>query len=189
MEKSWLDVGWKILVLRGVVAIVFGLVAIVWPISTAVTLALVWGFWALADGIGSLVEAARPGPGAVRFLHGLMGVVALGAAFFAITSPGVTAVTLTWILGLWLLARGVSEGILAVLPSPPAPRGMLVLSAVVDLLLGVLFVANPGRSAVSLTVVLGVTAMAWGASFLLLGFSVRKTVQDLRGDESAQAAF
>jgi uncharacterized membrane protein HdeD (DUF308 family) len=174
VAKDWLTVTWQMLVIRGVVAVLFGIMAIAWPISTALTLVLVWGIWALLDGISSIAQALRPGPGIAKIALGLMGVIGLVAAFFAIARPGVTAVTLTWILGIWLMARGVMELILAFSKEAPAPRWLLVLSAGLDFLLGILFAANPGRSAVSLTVVLGITALAWGAVFIVVGLMVRK---------------
>ena len=52
MDRDWFAVGWKMLVVRGVIGMVFGILAIVWPLETATALALLWGFWALFDGIG-----------------------------------------------------------------------------------------------------------------------------------------
>jgi uncharacterized membrane protein HdeD (DUF308 family) len=51
MERDWFAVGWKTLVVRGVIGMVFGILAIVWPLETATALALLWSFWALLDGI------------------------------------------------------------------------------------------------------------------------------------------
>jgi len=63
MIDDELSVSWKALVLRGVLAIVFGVFAVSWPISTALTLVVLWGVWALVDGIGLIVAAATPGVG------------------------------------------------------------------------------------------------------------------------------
>ena len=174
MEKNWLDGAWKTLVVRGVLALVFGVVAIAWPTSTATALVFVWGFWALFDGIGNLVQATRPGPGAMRLAFAVMGLIALVAAFFALFSPAVTAVTLTWILGIWLIVRGVIEVVTSFFDSRPAPRGLMLLGAALDFVLGVLFVANPGASVVGIAVLLGITALAWGAVVVTVGLMLRK---------------
>ena len=108
MERDWYAVGWKMLLFRGVLGILFGILAIAWPIETAIAFALLWGIWALADGVGSIVQAFQPDAKGRVWLV-LMGLIALIAAFFAIFSPGVAAVTLTWILGIWLIVRGVFE--------------------------------------------------------------------------------
>jgi uncharacterized membrane protein HdeD (DUF308 family) len=178
MEKNWLDGTWKTLVVRGVLALVFGVVAIAWPTSTAIALAVVWGFWALADGIGNLVQAVRPGPASARLAFAAMGVIALVAAFFAIFSPSVTAVALTWILGIWLILRGVMELALSFSDSRPAPRGMMLLGAALDFVLGVLFVTNPGASVVGIAVLIGIMALAWGAVFVTIGLMLRKHAGD-----------
>ena len=173
MEKDWLSLGWKILVLRGLLGVLFGVVAMVWPVSTATVLAFVWGFWALFDGIGALVQAFQPDARGRVWLV-VMGVVALVAAFFAILSPAVAAVTLTWILGIWLIVRGLFELVGSFSSTAVTPRWLLVLSGVLSILLGILFAANPGPSAVGIAVLLGVVAFAWGVAFLVLGLMVRR---------------
>jgi uncharacterized membrane protein HdeD (DUF308 family) len=104
----------------------------------------------------------------------VLGVIALLAAFFAIFSPAVTAVTLTWILGIWLIVRGVFEAVGAFTTNHMTPRWILLLSAVLSILLGILFAANPGAGAVGIAVTLGVVALLWGATFVVAGFSVRR---------------
>jgi uncharacterized membrane protein HdeD (DUF308 family) len=179
MVRDWMTVGWKMLIIRGVIGVVFGILAIVWPISTAIALALLWGFWALMDGIGSLTQAFRPESRGSRFWLALMGVIALLAAFFAIFSPAVTAVTLTWILGIWLIVRGAFEAVGAFSSAMATPRWLLFLSAALSILLGILFVANPGAGAVGIAVLLGVTALLWGAAFVVGGLAVRRALTNL----------
>lgn len=174
MVRDWMAVGWMMLIVRGVIGVVFGILAIVWPISTAIALALLWGFWALMDGIGSLTQALRPATRGSRLWLGAMGVIALVAAFFAIFSPAVTAVTLTWILGIWLIVRGVFEAIGAFTTEHLTPRWFLLLGAAFSILLGILFAANPGKGAVGIAVFLGVLALLWGAAFLVAGLAARR---------------
>jgi uncharacterized membrane protein HdeD (DUF308 family) len=174
MERDSFTAGWQMLIVRGVIGMVFGLLAIIWPIETAVALALLWGLWALVDGIGSLVQAFRPeSKGSTRLWLGLLGVAALIAAFFAIFSPGVAAATLTWILGIWLIVRGLFEVAGAFASQRTRPRGLLLLSAAFSILLGILFVANPGGAAVGVAVFLGVVALMWGTVFVLGGLVLR----------------
>jgi uncharacterized membrane protein HdeD (DUF308 family) len=176
MERDWLTLGWKMLLVRGVIAVIFGVLAIVWPIHTAIALALLWGFWALTDGIGSIVQAFQPESRGSRLWLIVLGVIALLAAFFAITSPGMTAATLTWILGIWLIIRGVFELAGAFRSQQVMPRWLLVLNGLLSLLIGILFAANPGAGAVSIAVLLGVTALIWGAVLIGVGFSVRRAL-------------
>lgn len=175
MEKDWFVLDWRPLVVRGAIGVVFGILAMVWPLSTAVALALLWGFWALFDGVGELVQAFQPGATGRLWLV-LMGVISLAAAFFAIFSPAVTAVALTWILGIWLIVRGVFELLGAVRTSTTLlPRWLLVVVAALSILLGLLFVTNPGRSVVGLAFWLGFVALAWGVAFVGLGLILRSS--------------
>jgi uncharacterized membrane protein HdeD (DUF308 family) len=179
MERDWLNVGWKMLLVRGVIAVLFGIVAIAWPISTAIALALLWGFWALFDGIGSLVQAFQPESRGGRVWLVIMGLIALVAAFFAIFSPAVTAVALTWILGIWLIVRGVFEAIGAFSSSSPLPRWLLLVGAALSLILGLLFVFNPGRAVVAIAVWLGVAAIIWGGVFVAMAIAIRHDLTSL----------
>ena len=148
MERDWMNISWQSLVVRGAVGIVFGILAMVWPTSTAIALALLFGFWALVDGVGSLAQAfQKDATGRVWLV--VMGVIALIAAFFAIFSPAVTAVALTWILGIWLVVRGIFELVGAFASSTQMPRWLLVVGGLLSIVLGVLFAANPGRAAVA----------------------------------------
>ncbi|GAA2141663.1 HdeD family acid-resistance protein [Nocardioides koreensis] len=175
MESDWFSIGWKALVARGGVALVFGILAMAWPLETATALALLWGLWAIADGFGSLAQGFWPGAGSgSRWLLVAMGAIALIAGIVAVTSPKVTAVALTWILGIWLIARGVFELAAAATSSTTVPRGLLALAGLVDLVLGILFAANPGKGAVGIAFLLGLVAFAWGAVLLLMGLWLRR---------------
>jgi len=77
MDRDWLTLGWKMLLVRGAIGIVFGILAIVWPIETAIAFALLWGIWALADGIGSIVQAFQPESKGNRVWLVVLGVIAL----------------------------------------------------------------------------------------------------------------
>ncbi|GAA1559163.1 HdeD family acid-resistance protein [Kribbella sancticallisti] len=158
---------------RGAIGIVFGVLALAWPISTALALMILWGFWALAEGVGLLVQAFRPEPGQGRIALVLVGLLGLVAAFFAIFSPAVTATTLTWILGIWLIVRGLLEAVTAFSSRLATPRWLLLLSAALSILLGIFFVANPGRGAVGIAVLLGSIAICWGVVFVAAGLLLR----------------
>jgi uncharacterized membrane protein HdeD (DUF308 family) len=189
MVTDWMTMSWKGLLLRGLIAVVFGIIAIAAPVAAALAFALLWGIWALADGIGAFVQAFSKdvvgmnadgtavmggrsgGEKALLIVLGLIGVI---AGLLAITSPGLAAVALTWILGIWLIVRGIFELVGAFSASAAGARGLLILGAVVDFLLGILFVANPGKSVVGIAVFLGILAIIWGAVMFGIAFMVRK---------------
>jgi uncharacterized membrane protein HdeD (DUF308 family) len=187
MIRDWMSSSWKMLIARGVLAIIFGVLAIAWPIETAIALALLWGIWALVDGISSLSQAFTPEGKEGRAWLVIMGIVAVLAGLFAITSPGVTAVVLTWFLGIWLIVRAGFEVFGAFSSSREAPRWLLLVSAALSLVLGILFVANPGASVVGIAAVLGVLAIVWGVMFVVTGIMVHRELPSTGEDKLATA--
>jgi uncharacterized membrane protein HdeD (DUF308 family) len=173
MEQERFTPSWKMMMVRGAIGIVFGILAIVWPIETAKALVLLWGFWALAEGISLLVQAFRSTTQGSPLLSAVLGLIAVIVAFFAISSPGVTAKTLTWILGIWLIIRGVFEVFTAFSSYRLTPRWLLLLGAALSILLGVFFVSNPGGGAVGIAVWLGLIALCWGLVLVAMGFTSR----------------
>lgn len=172
MDRDWMSRSAVSLLVRGVVGVVFGILAMVWPRSTALALIILWGCWALADGVISLGTAftSRGAGGRVGLV--LLGLLSLVVAFFAITSPGVTAAALTWVLGIWLVVRGVFELVGAFSAGTSANRWVLVAIGLLDGLIGVLLMANPGRAALGIAFLIGLLAFVWGLVFLGLAFVV-----------------
>ena len=172
---DWMTLGWKTLLARGVVGVVFGVLAMAWPDETVVVVVVLWGGWALVDGLMAVgLVGAVQGAGA-RTVVLVLAALSLAAAFFALVRPGMAATTLTWFIGIWLVARGLSEIIGAVGAAGSSGRWVLVLSGVVDGVIGALFIANPGKAALSIAFVLGLCALVWGLVFVALALAVRRT--------------
>ena len=190
VPKDLLTAAWKLLLLRGVIGIVLGIVLVAWPEATIVVLMVLVGIWALIDGIGLAAhvfdKGARTGQ---RVLFGVMALIALVVALVAIFRPGLAASAVTWFLGIWLLVRGLFELVGAFSTTVSTPRWLLVLGALLDLVLGWLFVANPGNSAKAVAVVIGILAIAWGVVFVVLALATRKATDELPGESSLPPAI
>lgn len=186
MPKDLLTAAWKLLLLRGVIGIVLGILLVAWPQATIVVLMVLIGIWALIDGIGLAAQVfAKGAPTGQRVLFGVMALVALGVALFAIFSPDKAASVLTWVIGIWLLVRGAFELVGAFNSTISAPRWLLVLSALLDLVLGWVFVTHPGKAAVGVAVIIGILAIAWGVVFIVLALAARSAVKDLPDDTTS----
>ena len=186
MPKDLLTAAWKLLLLRGVIGIVLGILLVAWPQATIVVLMVLIGIWALIDGIGLAAQVfAKGAPTGQRVLFGVMALVALGVALFAIFSPDKAASALTWVIGIWLLVRGAFELVGAFNSTISAPRWLLVLSALLDLVLGWVFVTHPGKAAVGVAVIIGILAIAWGVVFIVLALAARSAVKDLPDDTTS----
>jgi len=178
VRTDWLTLGWRPLVLRGVIAVVFGVVAMAWPSLTVDVLVVIFGVWALLDGLATLAQAFGDTRTVVRLALLATGLLSLVVAFLAIVSPAMAAVAVTWVLGIWLLARGVLEAVIALVDRIGTARWVLLLNALVDVLLGTLFVTNPGRAALGIAFVLGLVAFVWGLAWIALGVWTRTSAKD-----------
>lgn len=173
MSKDWYTLSPAGLLARGVLGIAFGVVVMVWPITTGLAFVMLWGFWVLVDSLGSLSQTLRSDTTGRMWL-GLLGLLGLVAAFLAIVTPAMTAVAATWAVGLWLLLRGGVELAGAFGAAVDTSRWLLVFSGVISMLVGVLLLLNPGRSAIALAFWFGVSMVLWGAAHLALALLVRR---------------
>ena len=184
MPKDLLTAAWKLLLLRGVIGIVLGIILVAWPQATIAVLMVLVGIWALIDGIGLAAQVFDKGAGAgQRVLFGVMALVALVVAMVAIFNPDKAASVITWLVGIWLLVRGLFELVGAFSSTVATPRWLLVLGALLDLVLGWLFVTHPGKSAQGVAVLIGILAIAWGVVFVVLALAARSATKDLPDDD------
>lgn len=180
MPKDLLTAAWKLVLLRGVIGIVFGIAIMIWPQATIVVLMVLIGIWALVDGVGLAAQVFAKGASTgQRVFFGVMALVALVVALVAIFRPGLAASAVTWVIGIWLLVRGLFELVGAFSSTVAAPRWLLVLGALLDLVLGWLFVANPGGAAVAVAWLIGLVAVAWGIVFVVLAIAARSATKNL----------
>jgi uncharacterized membrane protein HdeD (DUF308 family) len=166
---------WWLLLLRGIAAIVFGVLAFVWPGLTLVTLILFYGAFALVDGVIALVAAftggAKPLPTWWLVIVGLLGIAA-GIATFAM--PGITAIVLILFMGGWALAHGILEIIGAIrLRKEIDNEWMLILSGGVSVLFGLIVLIAPGAGALGLVWAIAAYSIVFGISFVALSLRLR----------------
>ena len=180
--QDWMTLRWTALLTRGLVGIGFGVLAMAWPEETVTVLVVLWGCWALVDGLVTLA-AVRAVPGtAPKVVAILAAAVALFIAFFAIARPGVAAATITWFIGVWLLVRGVLEIVEAFSSHVSSGRWALVAGGLLDGLIGVLFMLNPGSAVLGIAWLLGLLALLWGCVAVGLAFFVRKAAPPAGAD-------
>ena len=162
---------WWGLLLRGILAILFGVMAFVTPGLTLLTLALVYGAYALLDGIVSIwFGASSRAWGLVVF--GLLGV---GIGLYTLYVPWGTAIALLYMIGAWAVLRGVFEVVTAIqLRKEIDNEWMLILSGVVSVLFGLLVLIAPGAGALGLVWAIAAYSIVFGISFVALAFRLRK---------------
>ena len=142
---------WWIVLLRGIAAILFGLAAFLWPTLTLAMLVLIYGFYALADGIIALLAAATGRAKAIPTWW-LVAVGVLGVVTGAVTLlwPGITALVLALFIGVWAVAHGVLE--IAAAFAARREIGVewwLIAAGVLSVIFGVLVLIAPGAGALA----------------------------------------
>jgi len=175
-------INWWALLLRGIAAIIFGVLAFVWPGLTLLTLVFLFGAYAIIDGIFALVAGFRSPRGARRWWWlALVGVVSVLAGLFAFVMPGVTGYTLLMLIAAWAIVSGIFEIVAAIeMRKEITGEWMLVLGGVASVVFGVLMMINPVAGALAVAWIIGVYAIVFGA--LLVGAAFR-----LRGWENSHA--
>ncbi|MEE9103865.1 HdeD family acid-resistance protein [Pseudomonas nitroreducens] len=168
---------WKWIALRGVAAVIFGVLAIAWPAIALAVLVLVWGAYAFVDGVFTLLAAARMREsGRPIWPLVLVGLLGVGAGLVAFFWPALTALGLLMLIAAWALVIGVLQIIAAIrLRRALANEWWLGLSGALSVLFGVMMIANPGAGAVAVAWVIGAYAVFFGVMLVLLALRLRKT--------------
>lgn len=164
---------WWALLVRGLLAIAFGLLAWAWPVKTAFIIVLLFGGYAFADGIFALVSAFRARRREGRWWPvALEGVLGIAAGLVAFLRPGLAALGLVIVIAAWALSTGVMELIAAVrLRKHIKGEWLLALSGVLSIALGVVLLINPAAGILAMTWVIAAYAIAYGA--VMIGLSIR----------------
>jgi uncharacterized membrane protein HdeD (DUF308 family) len=171
---SALAPNWWAIALRGVLGIVFGLIAFFMPAATMLSLVLVFSAYLLTDGIFAIIAAYRAARLHMRWgLLVIEGLVNIIAAVLALTWPALTVVAFVVLVAVWALLSGGLMLAAALNLDGAQGRWWLVLGGVASLLYGALLIAAPLIGAVVLTWWIGAYALIFGIALLALGFRLR----------------
>ncbi len=167
---------WWVLLLRGLVAIAFGVVGWLQPGISLAALLLLFGAYSLADGILHVWSAVA---GRNEHEHWwvmlLGGLVGIGVGVVTFLAPGVTALALVFYIAIWAIATGVL-GIATAIRLRKEIEGewLLILAGSVTVAFGVMLMAQPGAGALSLLWLIATYAVFFGVLLVLLAFKVRR---------------
>ena len=167
---------WWLVVLRGVLSIVFGVAAFVWPRDALTALVIVFGAYALVDGVFAVTTgiAGSGATGGMRWflvLGGLAGIVVGVVTFFY---PNITALSLLYLIGAWAIVTGVFEVVAAIqLRQEISNEGYLIFGGILSVVFGVLVFIYPQASALSILWLIGIYAVIYGVAIVALGLRIR----------------
>jgi uncharacterized membrane protein HdeD (DUF308 family) len=173
---STLATNWRALALRGLIALLFGLVVLFWPSLVLTVLSILFGLYAAVDGAITLVPALRsPDRGTRRTLPLAEGVVGIIAGLVALLWPGLTSIGLVFVIAVWAVATGVLKILTAVLLRAEVQNGWILAgSGALSALFGVLLVALSRSDVPFLAPFVGGFAVVVGLALILFAFRLRE---------------
>ncbi len=163
-QNRWL------LALRGVLAIIFGVLAFIWPGNTAFVLVMLFAAYAILDGVLTIAASVRGRVANDRWwLMLIEGLVDIAAGVLAFLFPGLAAITLVFLIAIWAIITGVLELAAAIrLRREITNEWALGLSGVVSILLGVIMIISPGAGLVGLVWAIALYAILFGILMIIL---------------------
>ena len=176
---------WRMLAVRGVAAVLFGVAALVWPDLTLWALVVLFGAFVLVDGVMALIAAftrsqETEGTRALLVLHGLLGIAAGAITLFW---PGITALALLYVIAAWAFLIGVLRIVGAVrLRKVIDNEWLLGLTGLLWIALGAVLVVTPGTGALAIVWAIGLLALLAGVVELGLAWKVRRIQQAGRAE-------
>jgi uncharacterized membrane protein HdeD (DUF308 family) len=168
---------WWVVGLRGLAAIVFGILALVWPGITLGVLILLFGAYAIVTGVLALYAAVRSGGNNfwALLIEGIVGII---AGLIAFVWPGLTALALLLVIAVWAILTGALEVAAAVrLRKVIENEWALIFAGVLSVLFGVLLAVQPGAGVLALVWLIGVYAIVFGIALLVLAWRLRSMLE------------
>jgi uncharacterized membrane protein HdeD (DUF308 family) len=172
MQEFLLNRPWWELVLRGILILIFGILAIVYPGLTLAVLIIFFGAFAFIEGIfqmvGSFAAKAENPQWALMFIGGLWSLI-IGVIVLA--WPGMSALVLLWFIAAWFLVMGVVQIVFGLRsPGGGAEKGLHVIGGIIGILFGLMAFMWPGATAMAIVWIVGLFAIFFGIQLMVLGF-------------------
>ena len=167
---------WWLVALRGLLAILFGVLALAWPPATVAVLVIFFGAWALVDGIFALGAAVTgytggAGPGGLL----LEGVAGIAAGILTFLWPGITALVLLYLIAAWAIVTGIFEVVAAIrLRREITGEFWLALGGVISVIFGLFVFFRPVAAAEVIAMMIGIYALVFGFMMIGLAFRLRR---------------
>ncbi|CCW13471.1 putative membrane protein [Rhodococcus aetherivorans] len=171
---------WWLVLIRGILAVLFGVVALVWPGITVWALVVVFGIYAIVDGVVLVYHSIRDRARLDGWGWWLaMGLVSIAAGIVALVWPAATALVVLYIIAFYAILFGVT-GIIGALSFRKVPNsgwGWSLFAGILAVLLGVVLLIFPGSGIISLIWLLGIYAILFGVLLIVLSFQIRKVAK------------
>lgn len=168
---------WWLVALRGLLALILGIVILLMPAAAAVFLVYFIGIYALVDGVFALVVAIINKPKHRDrwwlFFEGIIGIL---AGIVILISPLLAGIFMVYFIAFWALFTGIFEIVFSIAQWKTLPdKWLLLLGGIVSALLGILILSNIGFGAVLIITMIAVYMVIFGVLLIALGFSLKNS--------------
>ncbi|HTV92579.1 MAG TPA: HdeD family acid-resistance protein [Verrucomicrobiae bacterium] len=166
---------WWALLIRGIAAVIFGLLVFFWPAASGFALVIVFGAYALVDGVFAIVAAVRAAEAHQRWiafaLEGIIGIIIAALVFF---DPLLVGVALYYTIAVWAVLTGILELVAAFqLRSLVPNEWMLILGGILSIAFGVLLIIYPLIGILTVLYLIGFYAILFGVVMIVFSFRLR----------------
>jgi uncharacterized membrane protein HdeD (DUF308 family) len=181
--KSMLARKWWLLLLRSLAAILFGVLLWIRPVTSVAALVLLFGAFAMAEGIFTswiAISGRKVHDDWVTLL--LEGLLGIGIGVLTLLVPGITAMALLFYIAIWAVATGVLEIVVAIrLRKEIEGEWALMLAGISSIAFGLVAVARPAAGALAVLWLISAFAIVSGVLLLVVAFKARRLARDLAG--------
>jgi uncharacterized membrane protein HdeD (DUF308 family) len=167
---------WWTLVVRGILAIAFGILTVAEPPAAVMAMVIIFGIYAIADGLTALSVLLSPvTPERGGWLLGLGGLVSVAAGILALAWPGITAIALFLVIAWWAIVLGVMEIIAAIAYSKEIENEWaVILSGLLWIGFGVIMLVWPGAGVLAMLAIIATFAIIRGVTLIVAGARLRR---------------
>ena len=170
-----LSQNWWLVVLRGMLAILFGIAAFLWPGITLLTLIIMFGVYAIFDGLIAIwTGLSRTRESSRWWMFLLEGLLSIGAGIAALVWPGLATLVFIYIMAFWAVFTGILEIVAAIrLRHEITNEWFLALGGVLSIGLGILLFLQPAAGSLAIIWIIASYALVFGILLLILGIRHR----------------
>lgn len=174
---------WRMLLVRGLIAIMFGIVVWLLPGISLAALVLLFGAYVLADGVlGVWAAIAGRKEHEDWWVMLLWGLIGIGVGVLTFLAPGITALALLFYIAIWAIGTGVLQVVVAIrLRREIQGEWLLILGGLASVLFGIILMTRPAAGALGVLWLIATYAVIFGVLLVILAFKARAFGQRLAG--------
>ena len=166
---------WWALLIRGIAAVIFGILAFLWPGATILAIGILFGAYALVDGIFAIVAAVRAAETQQRWwplvVEGIVGILIAAITFYDV---GITLLALYFTIAAWAFLTGIFEIVAAMQLRKLIPNEFwLIIGGIASILFGALMIWRPLAGALAVIWLIGAYAIVFGVIMIALSLRLR----------------